>query len=306
MKRAAELAWDKKWSSAIQEYGRALEEFPQDVAALTGLGRAYVETRQLDKALQVYQLVADLAPDNPEVIQRVGYVCERLARLPDAARAYVLAGEAAEVRRDLAQAIEMWKRASLLAPENLDAHRNLIRMYREQGQGRKAVWQYLAMSRVLVRGGEFDQATDCAYEAVRLDPRNAEARVILEALQRGLPLPDGPTARLQPDAEGKRTLDSFVVFEDIEIKGAASLRTAPRRPISCSSDRWARWRMLFSQRTWTRSGCRFARCWPRLQTCRHADFPTRHLTPTWARSPWGSTRQPSISTWGCFTVKSRT
>ena len=36
-------------------------------------------------------------------------------------------------------------------------------------------------------------------------------------------LPDGPTARLQPDAEGRRTLESFAVFEDIELETASML-----------------------------------------------------------------------------------
>jgi tetratricopeptide (TPR) repeat protein len=228
MKRAADLAWDRKWSRAIEEYGRALGEFPQDVTALTGLGLAYVETRQLEKALDTYRQAANRAADNPEVIRRVGYVYERLAKLKDAARAYVLAGEAAARMRDVSQAIEMWKKASILAPGSLGAHRNLASMYRNQGENRRAAWQYLVMSRVLARRGKFDQATEYVQEAVALDPRNAEASDILEALQRGLPLPDGPTARLQPDAEGKRTLDSFVVFEDIEVKGMTLLDEADR------------------------------------------------------------------------------
>lgn len=233
MKRAASLAWEKKWSKAIEEYEKALAEF-QDVAVLTGIGLAYVETRQLEKALQVYKQAANLAQENPEVLQRVGYVYERLAQLPDAARTYVLAGEAAARMRDVAQAIEIWHKAAVLSPENLDAHRNLVRAYREYGEGRDettlrvAAWHYLIMARVLARRGKFDEATECAQEAGKLDPRNAEAAEVLEALQRGLPLPDGPTARLQPDEEGRRSLDSFVVFEDIEVKETTLLDEGAR------------------------------------------------------------------------------
>lgn len=223
MKRAASLAMERKWSKAIEEYEKALAEFPQDVAALTGIGLAYVETKQLDKALQVYREAANLNTENPEVIQRVGFVYERLGQLAEAARAYVLAGEAAARMRDVAQAIELWRKACILWPQNLEAHRNLVRAYQSQNQNARAAWHYLIMARVLARQGKFDEATDCAADAVRLDPRNAEAEDVLTALQRGLPLPDGPTARLQPDAEGKRSLDSFVVFEDIEITSASLL-----------------------------------------------------------------------------------
>ncbi len=228
MKRAASLAMERKWSKAIEEYDKALAEFPQDVAALTGIGLAFVETKQLEKALNVYKEAANLNAENPDVIQRVGFVYERLGQLNEAARAYVLAGEAAVRMRGVAQAIELWRKACVLAPQNLEAHRNLVRAYQAQEENSKAAWHYLIMARVLARRARFDEATDCAAEAVRLDPRNVEAEGVLEALQRGLPLPDGPTARLQPDAEGKRSLDSFVVFEDIEIAGSAMIEEGER------------------------------------------------------------------------------
>ncbi|MBN1935231.1 MAG: tetratricopeptide repeat protein [Anaerolineae bacterium] len=228
MKRAASLAMERKWSKAIEEYDKALAEFPQDVAVLTGVGLAYVETKQLEKALQVYKEAANLNTENPDVIQRVGFVYERLAQLTEAARAYVLAGEAAVRMRDVAQAIELWRKACVLAPQNLEAHRNLVRAYQGQSQNSRAAWHYLIMARILARQAKFDEATDCATDAIRLDPRNAEAEGVLEALQRGLPLPEGPTARLQPDAEGKRSLDSFVVFEDIEIAGTKLLEEGER------------------------------------------------------------------------------
>ena len=101
IKRAANLAWDQKWSRAIQEYNRALEEFPQDVTALTGLGLAYAETQQLELALDTYKQAANLSPENPEVIQRVGQMFERLAQWPDAASAYVMTADAYLNIRDI-------------------------------------------------------------------------------------------------------------------------------------------------------------------------------------------------------------
>jgi tetratricopeptide (TPR) repeat protein len=81
------------------------------------------------------------------------------------------------------------------------------------------------MARVAERGNRISEAAEHCNVALELDPHNAEAQDILDALQHGRPLPDGPTARLQPDAEGKRTLDSFVVFEDIEMV-SSSLSTS--------------------------------------------------------------------------------
>lgn len=220
MKRAANLAWDKKWSRAIEEYRRALAEFPQDVTVLTGLGLAYAETRQLEQALAMYRDAARLSPDNPEVIQRVGHMLERLAQWREAAKAYALAGDAYLRLRDSSQAVELWQKAVILDPENLGALWSLAQAYESQGEARKAARQHLTMARVLYRQNHAADAIQHCNAALALEARNAEARDILEALTQGAPLPDGPMARLQPDASGKRTLDSFVVFEDIELKTA--------------------------------------------------------------------------------------
>jgi len=217
IKRAASLAWDKKWSRAIEEYGRALSEFPQDVTALTGLGLGYAETQQLEKALATYKNAANLSPDNPEIIQRVAQTLERLAQWTEAARAYVLSADAYVRLRDIAQAIEMWRKAAMLDPGNLTAHRKLVQVYRNQGDNRRAARHSLIMARVLDRQNKTRDAIEACQVAITLDSRSAEAHDILQALEARQPLPDGPTARLQPDAEGKRTLDSFVIFEDIEL-----------------------------------------------------------------------------------------
>ncbi len=231
MRRAAGFVERKRWSRAIEEYHKALAEFPQDVAALTGLGLAYAETQQLEKALDAYKRAANLSPDNPEVIQRVGHILRRMARWSEAARAYVLAADAFLRLRDVEQAIGMWRQAVILDPTNLDAHQNLIKVYRDRGELRRAARHHLIVARVMARQGKTGEAMEHCNQALELDPRNVEAQEILDALKRGEPLPDGPTARLQPDAEGKRTLDSFVVFEDIEIESAALLgeerRTSP-------------------------------------------------------------------------------
>lgn len=223
IQRAAELAQSRRWTGALEEYNKALAEFPQDVAALTGLGLAYVETRQLEKALHTYQQVARLSPDNPEVIQRVGQVLEHLAQWPEAARTYVRAADAYLRLRDVSQAVELWQKAVILDPENLEAHRNLSKAYQSQQDVRRAARHNLIIARVLATKGRIDEAITYCRAALQWDPRSTEAQGILDALRQGVPLPDGPTARLQPDAEGKRTLDSFVVFEDIELETAALL-----------------------------------------------------------------------------------
>jgi tetratricopeptide (TPR) repeat protein len=223
IRRAASLVREQRWSAAIGEYNEALSEYPQDVAALTGLGLAYVRTEQPEKALSAYRRAADLATENPEVIARLAHTLEDLARWPEAARAYIRAARTCVRLRDHALATQFWRKAAMLDPQNLVAHRGLADAYVSQGQVRMAALQHLVIARMYGRQQNPAKAIDHCGTALELDPRNAEAQAILDALKNGRSLPDGPTARLQPDAEGKRTLDSFVVFEDIEAKSASLL-----------------------------------------------------------------------------------
>jgi tetratricopeptide (TPR) repeat protein len=228
MKRAANLAWDRKWSRAIDEYKKALGEFPEDVTALTGLGLAYAETKQLSQALELYTKAAELSPDSPEVIQRVGNLYERLAQWPEAAGAYASAAYAHSRLHDTSQAIELWQKAVVLDPGHLSTHRGLAQAYQAQGQLRKAARHHLIMARIHHRNGRPEEAKGACQTALELDPQSVEAQGVLQALIAGRELPDGATARLQLDADGKRTLDSFVIFDEIEAKTSTPLSDADR------------------------------------------------------------------------------
>jgi tetratricopeptide (TPR) repeat protein len=232
IRRAASLVREHRWSMAIEAYNEALAEYPQDVAALTGLGLAYAQTGQSDKALSAYRQAADLSSDNPEVIVRLAHTLERLARWPEAANAYVRAAQACVQLHDTPQAIDLWRKATMLDQECLAAHQGLAQAYVGQGDMRKAARHHLIIARVQYRQRHLAKAVEHCKVALELDPHNPEAHAILAALTthsdaRGT-LPDGPTARLQPDAGGKRTLDSFVVFEDIELESTSMLSDASR------------------------------------------------------------------------------
>lgn len=228
MRRAAGLVREHRWTTAIEAYNEALAEYPQDVAALTGLGLAYAQTGQSDKALSAYRQAADLASDNPEVIVRLAQALERLARWQDAANAYVRAAQAYVQLHDTPRAVELWRKAALLDPQCLAAHYGLVQAYTDRGEGRRAARHHLILARVQERRKRVSRAIEHCRSALALDPHNAEARAILDALASGRALPDGPTARLQPDKEGKRTLDSFVVFEEIELASASAVSDSDR------------------------------------------------------------------------------
>ena len=223
LRRAEDLVREANWSDAIPAYNEALAEYPKDLVALTGLGKAYIETDQPDKALSAYRRAASLAPENPKVIVHLAQALVRLGRWSEAAGVYVQAANACVKLNDAKTELELLRQATVMDRQNLAAHRGLADLYERQGETRRAAWQRLILTRVLGSQGRHAQAVEQCALAQRLDPHNPEAAALLNALRRGIDLPGGPTARLQPDAEGRRTLESFVVFEDIEIETATML-----------------------------------------------------------------------------------
>jgi tetratricopeptide (TPR) repeat protein len=223
MRRAESLVREAEWTSAIPAYNEALSEYPEDLVALTGLGLAYIETDQPAKALSAYRRAASLAPNNPKVIVSLAQALVRLGRWSEAAGIYVQAADACIGLREYAAALDLLQKAALMDPQNLSAHQGLADVYQRQGETRKAAWQHLISARVLERRAQRVRAVKECAVAQRLDPHNPEAAVLLAALKRGDELPHGPTARLQPEVEGRRTLESFVVFQDIELETASML-----------------------------------------------------------------------------------
>lgn len=185
MKRASTCAWDRQWSRAIVEYKRALAEFPDDLNALVGLGLAYVESHQLEEALKTYQKASQLTPDDPLALERVADVQERLGRLNEAAETYMAMANIYVERKAMDQAIETWLRATRLASDHLGAHLSLAEAYTRLGNRRAAAGERLTLASIFQKRGQTEKAVQQCRLALELDPRNAQAHAVLEALLAG-------------------------------------------------------------------------------------------------------------------------
>jgi len=182
-KRADGHAAKGEWDKAIAQYREALAEFPDDVAALTGVGLAYVKVQQLERALAAYQQARQEAADDPAVLERLADVQERLRRLDEAADTYVGLAQVALRARDIERAIHSWKRAVQLTPGHPIARLNLAKAYASQGNTRAAIREYLALAEAFQRQGRPDQAMNICQQALMLDPRNTQVLNLMSALR---------------------------------------------------------------------------------------------------------------------------
>lgn len=184
MRAATDAAWEGKWEEAIGAYRQALDEFPDSVEALTGLGVACSSAGQMEQALEVYQRASDLDDDDPVLLERVGTVLEELGRLEEAAEAYVASGKG-YVEQQQAQdlALGCWQAAVDLHPECVDAHLEMLKHYQQRKQMGKAIDECLELAHIYRSQGRAYAAHQICRHALRIAPGDARALSMLNELQ---------------------------------------------------------------------------------------------------------------------------
>jgi tetratricopeptide (TPR) repeat protein len=213
-------AWEQEWVVAITNYGRAIQEFPEDLEAHLALGFGLLESGRLEDALKVYTRAHQLNPTDPIPLEKSADILERLGRLKEAAQQYVNVSELYLAQRDLNKTIDNWERATHLTPGLINIHAKLAQAYERIGDKKKAVRQYLILAYNFQRLDDLDKAMKSCQRALRLDAKNTLILNTLRALEVGNaigmpPEDDAPRTAGQmearPGKKGKRTTQQQVV-----------------------------------------------------------------------------------------------
>lgn len=214
MHQGTNYAWDRQWAKAVQEYRRAVAEFPREVPAHTALGQALVHAGQAQEALEVYQRAARLAPNDPDALARVAEVQEQLGDQAGAVQTWLHAADLHLRRQAVESAIQVWQHLVQVAPATLAAHERLAKAYASMDQTRKAARQYLNLAVARQEVGESEQAAEACQKALELDPRNAQVLTALDALQQGRSLIEA----LQTESD-----DAFMAASEIPSDEAGAV-----------------------------------------------------------------------------------
>jgi tetratricopeptide (TPR) repeat protein len=224
MQAGANAAWDKNWDQAIAAYERAVEEFPQDVGALTGLGLAYSGAGQLEATLESYQRASELAPDDPALHERIGKTWEQLGQGKEAAEAYLASADrylSQQQAPDLA--VERWQDAIRAHPDCLPAHAQLLQYYHRHGQVRETIKECLAVAHIYQTQRQHEQAIQICQYALKLAPHDPEVLAVLDDLRYGEQAAVAPEAAvLQEEPEALIAMEEPVgpAMLDFEVTPA--------------------------------------------------------------------------------------
>ncbi|MGQ9598349.1 MAG: tetratricopeptide repeat protein [Anaerolineae bacterium] len=185
------LAWEGHWEQALTWYQRALAEVSDDPAVYHHLGLAYLQLERLEQALEAYQQASRLDPEDPLPLARIAEIHERLEQAHEAADVLLSLAQIYQRQQAWAQAIQALQQAIHLHPNSLEARRSLAEIYAELGQSHKAAQEHIRLACSFQRLGDVEKALEQCNQALELDPGNADARVLMEALRLGEPVEQG-------------------------------------------------------------------------------------------------------------------
>ncbi|HIE37592.1 MAG TPA: tetratricopeptide repeat protein [Anaerolineales bacterium] len=185
-------AWEQRWEEAVAAYQRALDEFPDDPDALSGLGLALSGAGRLEEALQAFRRAAEVEKEDPTLLEHTAQVLEQLGRAQEAARAYLAAAERHTHRQAPSLALQRWKDAVRVDPSCIPARVHLLRAYLTQHKTYEALAEYLALANVYQAQGQTQQALELCQHALKLDPHNPEVLALMDRLRLGEGAPPSP------------------------------------------------------------------------------------------------------------------
>lgn len=200
MKAGQDAAWQLRWGAAVESFTKALQVRPDDIDAHVSLGLALLNSNQLERALKVYRRAIQLAPDEPEPLERTADILERMGQLKEAAVQYVKVADLYLQMRDVNKAIRTWSHATDLTPGLVSVHLRLAQAYERVGDKANALREYLVLAYNFRRLNDVEKAIKAVERALKIDPRNPLALNSLRALQAGgeIRLPDDVLNRKPP------------------------------------------------------------------------------------------------------------
>ncbi|HCI81269.1 MAG TPA: hypothetical protein DHW02_16445, partial [Ktedonobacter sp.] len=191
---ADRLRWDSQWAEAMQEYQRALMEFPDDATARNGLGFCYMQTRQWQEALDEYEYILKREPGNVIALSKTAELYGILGRREEAFKAYMHLADLYSQAGQGQRAEAAWQRGVQLSPGNPEPHERLAGYYFGKKDFTLMIQERLAAAQGYLARNERVSARVQCEEVLRADAQNAQAHSLLAQIM-GIQPVSGPLAQ---------------------------------------------------------------------------------------------------------------
>lgn len=188
MTHAKRFADEGNWNEATRVYRFALAEFPNDQAAIFGFGQATLFAGNIDLAQKAFQQLLKLDPGNYQALHYMAEIQEHIGQLDEAAESRLRVGNILAAQGDLDAAVESWRSATQLMPNQLDAQHKLAEGLVNLGEVRPAARQFLTLAAIYQQRQNPDQARHQIQAAQELIGSEPGISAALAALAEGRPI----------------------------------------------------------------------------------------------------------------------
>ncbi len=191
IQKANDFVWAEQWNDAIQAYRRALKEAPENVSALMGYAWALLNNEDLDEAVEVYEKLTKLSPEDPGPFERIAEIAREREESDRARTMYLAAAErygSQDLRAKQTAALES---ALTLDPHNADAWDQLLELYRTQRNINRAILAALWLC-YLIQDSDRDRAIEVCRQMQAFVPHEPRIGRTLMMLQSSRALPEPP------------------------------------------------------------------------------------------------------------------
>jgi tetratricopeptide (TPR) repeat protein len=189
MTKGHSAAWDANWQEAADHYRQALEEFPENVLALSGLGMVLLEQKDYEGALASYLQAVKGSPEDPILTENVTRILDYQGNIEEAAAGYSKTAELYIKVKEPDKAAANLERLLNLQPGNLRGRSRLAQVYEHLGKHKEAVDELL-ITAGMVQSSNADKARQVVEYALHIQPDNMEAVNALETIRLGKKLPN--------------------------------------------------------------------------------------------------------------------
>ncbi|MDX9953647.1 MAG: tetratricopeptide repeat protein [Anaerolineae bacterium] len=192
VQRANELIWQNKWSDAVEAYRKALQEFPEDSAALMGYAWALFNSGDLQTAAEIYRRLAALAPKDTGPRERLAEILAQQGQSEEAATRYIETADLYQGQGLTDKRIAALENATRCNPHNDRAWADLLKYYQEQGAIHKALRATLWLAH-LYQETHQSWAIEVCRQMQRFAPNDRVLGQVMLLLQSGRPVPVPPS-----------------------------------------------------------------------------------------------------------------
>lgn len=192
MRNAERFIAQGKIRSAIDEYNKVVRHDPRDFGTLNMLGDLHVKESNTNeavrcytsvaeyyskqgfaqKAIAIYNKIARLKPDSPEISEKLAELYKSKGSISEAKSHYTTLAEHYMSNGYRMEALAIWKQIGLLDPNNTSVYINLAEAFLAENELDEAAEAYGEAAERFARAADHQAAVDSLTKALAINPSN--------------------------------------------------------------------------------------------------------------------------------------